>query len=191
MKFSAIWESQDVGNENKFNYYFQPVHYGSAAKMPLLVVNSKNKANKYNYALSILQDLRGRNIDARESKSRVVGVTSLRVTMYNCDRYVCANQALNSIVYDIIQNRFAFTVNFESLCWFGCMSYLKFSKVLGEHRNTCNKYTCELFLQFYSMQNVIKAEKDIFEKTYTVVSLVDEIERFKEISNVTIKLYNY
>jgi hypothetical protein len=42
-KFGVIWESQDVGNEIKFNYYSQPVHNGSAAKMPLLVINSKIK----------------------------------------------------------------------------------------------------------------------------------------------------
>jgi hypothetical protein len=38
MKFGVIWESKDVAKENKFNYYYQPVHYGSVAKMPLLVV---------------------------------------------------------------------------------------------------------------------------------------------------------
>jgi hypothetical protein len=54
MKFGVIWESQDVAKENKFNYYYQPVHYGSAAKMPLLVVNSKNRGNMCSYALSML-----------------------------------------------------------------------------------------------------------------------------------------
>jgi hypothetical protein len=54
MKFGVIWESQDIAKENKFNYYYQPVHYGSAAKMPLLVVNSKNRANMYSFALSML-----------------------------------------------------------------------------------------------------------------------------------------
>jgi hypothetical protein len=100
------------------------VHYGSAAKMPLLVVNNKNKVNMYSYALSMLQDIRRRNSDAGESNSRVVGVTSLQVTMYSYDRYAGANQALNSIVFDLVHNRFAFTVNLENLCWFRYMSYL-------------------------------------------------------------------
>jgi hypothetical protein len=107
----VIWELQDIAKENKFNYYYQPVHYGSAAKMPLLVVNSKYRGNMYSYVLSMLQDIRGRNSDAGESNSRVVGVTSLQVTMYNCDRYAGANEALNCIVYDLVRNRFAFTVN--------------------------------------------------------------------------------
>jgi hypothetical protein len=72
----------------------------------------------------MLQDIRGRNSDAGESNSRLVGVTSLQVTMYNCDRYAGTNQASNSIIYDLVHNRFAFTVNLETLCWFGCMSYL-------------------------------------------------------------------
>jgi hypothetical protein len=92
MRFGVIWESQDVCNENKYNYYFQPVHYGSAAKMPLFVVNTKNKANMYNYTLSILQDIRGINSDAGERNSREIGITSLQVTMFNCDRYSGANQ---------------------------------------------------------------------------------------------------
>jgi hypothetical protein len=132
MKFGVIWESQDVAKENKFNYYYQPVHYCSAAKMLLPDVNSKNRGNMYSYALRMLQDIRGRNSDAGESNSRIVGVTSLQVTMYNCDRYSGANQALNSIIYDLLRNRYAFTVNLETLCWFGCMSYLRYPKVPGE-----------------------------------------------------------
>jgi hypothetical protein len=151
MKFCVIWESQEVGNENKSNYYFQPVHYGSVAKIPLLVVNSKNRANMYSYALSMLQDIRGRNSDAGKSNTRDVGINSLQVTMYDCGRYAGANQALNSIVYGLVHNRFAFTVNLETLCWFGYMSYLKYPKVLGEA----------------------------------------EIERFKEVFNVSINLYKY
>jgi hypothetical protein len=92
------------------------VHYGSAVKMPLFVVNSKNRENMYSYVISMLQDIRGRNSDAGESNSRVVGVISLQVTVYNCDRYPGANQALNSIVFDLVHNRFAFTVNLETLC---------------------------------------------------------------------------
>jgi hypothetical protein len=191
MKFGVIWESQDVGNENKYNYYFQPVHYGSAAKMPLLVVNSKNRANMYIYELTMLEDIRGRNSNAGESNSRVVGVTSLQVTMNNCYRYAGANQALNSIVFDLVHNRFAFTVTLETLCWFGCMSYLKYQKVPGEHRNTRNKYTRELFFQFYDMLNKTKVEKDEFEKNYPGFSITDEIERFKEVFNVSINLYKY
>jgi hypothetical protein len=80
----------------------------------------------------MLQYIRGRNSDAGESNSRVLGVTSLQVTMYNCNRYPGTNQALNSIVFNLIHNRFAFTVNFENLCWFGCISYLKFPKEPGE-----------------------------------------------------------
>jgi hypothetical protein len=49
----------------------------------------------------MLQDIRGRNSDAAESKSRVLGVTSLQVTMYNWDRYAGANETLNSIVFDL------------------------------------------------------------------------------------------
>jgi hypothetical protein len=159
--------------------------------MPLLVVNSKNKANMYSYALSILQDIRGRNSDAGESNSRVVGVTSLQVTMYNCDIHACANQALNSIVYDLVHNRFAFTINLETQCWFGCMSYLKYPKVPEEDRNSRNKYTRELFFQFYNILNKPKVEKDDFEKNYPGFSIVDEIERFKEDFNVSINLYKY
>jgi hypothetical protein len=96
----------------------------------------------------MLQDIRGRNSDAGESNSRVVGVTSLQITMYNCDRYTGPNQTLNSIVYDLVHNRFAFIVNLETLSWFGCMSYLKFPKKTGEHCNTRNKYTHELFFEF-------------------------------------------
>jgi hypothetical protein len=114
----------------------------------------------YSYALSMLQDIRGRNSDAGESNSSVVGVTSLQITMYNCDRYTGANQALNSIVYDLVHNRFAFTVNLQTLCWFGCMSYLKYPKVPGEHRNTRNKYTRELLYKFYNIKNRSKPEKD-------------------------------
>jgi hypothetical protein len=66
-----------------------------------------------------LQDIGGRNSDAGESKSTVAGVTSPPVTMYNCDIYVGANQALNSIVFDLVHNKFAFSVNLETLCWFG------------------------------------------------------------------------
>jgi hypothetical protein len=66
MKSGVIWESQNIGNENKYNYYFQPVHYDSAAKIPFLIVSTKNKTNVYNYTLSILQDIRGRNSDAKK-----------------------------------------------------------------------------------------------------------------------------
>jgi hypothetical protein len=193
MKFGVIWESQDIAKENKFNYYYQPVHYGSVAKMPLLVVNNKNRGNMYSYSLSMLQDIRGRNSDVGESNSRVVGITSLQVTMYNCDRYAGANEALNCIVYDLVRNRYAFTVNLETLCWFGCMSYLKYPKVPGEHRNTRNKYTRELFFQFYDMEmeNKNKGEKEEFEKNYPGFSIADEIERFKEFFNVSINLYKY
>jgi hypothetical protein len=90
----------------------------------------------YNYTLSMLEDIRGRNSDAGESNSRVVDATSFHITMYNCDRYAGANQALNSIVYNLVHNRFVFTVNLENPCWFCCISYLKYQKVLGEHRNT-------------------------------------------------------
>jgi hypothetical protein len=81
--------------------------------------------------------MRGRNSDGGESNSRVVGVTSLQITMYNCDRYAGANQTLNSIVYYIVNNRFAFIRN---------------------------KYTHELFFQLYDMHNRSKLEKDEFKK---------------------------
>jgi hypothetical protein len=139
----------------------------------------------------MLQDIRGRNSDTGESNSRVVGVTFLQVTMYNCDRQAGANQVLNSIVYDLVHSRFAFTVNLETLCWFGCMSHIKYPKVPGEHRNTRDKYTRELFFQFYDMLNRTKIEKDEFEKNYPGFSITDEIERFKEVYNVIINLYKY
>jgi hypothetical protein len=145
--------------------------------MPLLVVNTKNRANIYSYSLSMLQDIRGRNSDVGESNSRVVGVTSLQETMYNCDRYPGANQPLNSIVYDL-----------ETLCSFGYISYLKYPKVLGEHCNTGNEHTRELFFQFYDMLNKPKPEKDEFEKNYPGFTITDEIERFKEVFNVSINL---
>jgi hypothetical protein len=109
--------------------------------------------------------------------------------MFNCDRYAGANQALNYIVFDLVHNRFAFTVNLETLCWFGCMSYLKYPKVPGEHRNTSNKYPRELFFQYYDILNKSKAEKDEFEKNYPGFNITDEIERFKEVFNVSINLY--
>jgi hypothetical protein len=71
------------------------------------------------------------------------------------------------------------------------MSYLKYPKILGEHRNTRNKYTRGLFFQFYDMLNKTKAEKDEFEKNYPGFSIADEIERFKEVFNVSINLYKY
>jgi hypothetical protein len=92
--------------------------------------------------------------------------------MYNCDRYAGANQALNFIIHDLVHNRFAFTVILETLCWFGCMSNLKYQKVLGEHHNT-------------------KAEKNKFEKNCPGFSIDDEIKRFKEVFNVSINLYKY
>jgi hypothetical protein len=60
--------------------------------------------------------------------------------MYNSDRYAGPNEVLYSIVYDLVRNRYAFTVNLATLCWFGCISYLKYPKVRGKHRNTRNKY---------------------------------------------------
>jgi hypothetical protein len=91
--------------------------------------------------LSILQDIRWRNGDAWESNSRVVGVNSLKVTMYNFYTNAGANQAINYIVFKLDHKIIAFTVNLENLCWFGWMSYLKFQKVPGEYRNIHKKYT--------------------------------------------------
>jgi hypothetical protein len=41
------------------------------------------------------------------------------------------------------------------------------------------------------MENRSKAEKDEFEKNYPGFSITDEIERFKEVFNVSINLYKY
>jgi hypothetical protein len=111
--------------------------------------------------------------------------------MYNCDRYTGTNQALNSIVFDLVRNRYAFTVNLETLCWFGCISNLKYLKVPSEHRNIRSKYTRELFFQFYEMLNKPEVEKDEFEKNCPGFSITDEIERFKEVFNINIYLYKY
>jgi hypothetical protein len=91
MKFRVIWESRDVGDENKYNYYFQFIHYGSAAKMSLLVFNTKNKTNMYNYALIMLENIKEINSDAGERNSRIVAVTFPQVIMYNYHKYVVLN----------------------------------------------------------------------------------------------------
>jgi hypothetical protein len=41
------------------------------------------------------------------------------------------------------------------------------------------------------MLNKIKVEKDEFEKNYSCFSITDEIERYKEVLNITVNLYKY
>jgi hypothetical protein len=50
------------------------------------------------------------------------------------------------------------------------MSNLKYSKNKREHRNTRNKYTLELFFEFFDMTEGSKQEKEAFKEI--IVDLV-------------------
>jgi hypothetical protein len=137
MKFVVVWEVRDdivkdnVITNSAYRYYYNAVHEGSASKMPLLVVTPNTKENMNSYFLSMLKEITNKNGDGAESSHRVIGVTRLQITLYDCDLKLGAKLAADSIVHQLVRNLYAFTVNLQNLCWFGCMSYLKFPRLQG------------------------------------------------------------
>jgi hypothetical protein len=212
LAFSVIWEARSTITNSflssssssssqleeldyTYQYYSQEVHTHFAQINPLLVVTAQNTQPLKDYAKALLKYIQGKNSDGGESSHRVVAVTKLMCTVYNCDTKI-GGGPLNAIVYELVNNQYAYTVNLENLCLFGCLSYLLFPRGADgkkENVNIRNKFTRELFHRYNNTEGLSAEEKEQIENSYPGFNLADEdeIHRFMQFFDVSINIYRY
>jgi hypothetical protein len=158
-----------------------------------MVTHKTYKKDIQPFILNQLKDLQNKNSDNGESNHRIIAIYNLQCFLYDVGKPSGGKQGMKSIVFDMVNNRFACTVAEYPLCWFGCISYLTNQKNgrNGENERTRLSFAKECFFKFYGYQNLSEEEKEIKLSEYKGFVLVAEIEDFMKFFQTDVNVFTY
>jgi hypothetical protein len=163
--FSSSSSSQIIKQlETGRRYYPQNVYQTNFQKYPLLIVTHKTyKKDIQPFILNQLKDLQNKNSDNGENNHRIIAICNLQRFLYDVGKPISGKQGMKNIVFDIMNNNYAYTVTEYLFCWFACISYLTNLKNgrNGDNESTRLSFPKECFFKFYGYQNLSEEEKEI------------------------------
>jgi hypothetical protein len=89
-----------------------------------MVTHKTYKKDIQPFILNQLKDLQNKNSDNGESQHRIIAVYNLQCFLYDVGKPIGGKQGMKSIVFDLVNNHFAYNLTEYPLCLFACISYL-------------------------------------------------------------------